>query len=146
VKYLLLSILISLPSLLFADTYKWVNEEGVVTYSQTPPIGIKAERIHVRSSTPASGESSQHQLDRLRQKMADSEEDRELGKSQQEEQKQARAMKDKNCGSARSNLQKLEGLGNRLYLTGGEYKRLSEEERQSLMAQAKEQIKTNCGK
>ena len=53
-------------------------------------------------------------------------------------------MKQKNCEIARSNMRKLEGLGQRLYKKDGEYKRLSEEERQNLIKQAQEQIKANC--
>lgn len=143
---ILIGFLIAMPCSLFAETYKWVNEEGVVTYSQTPPPDLEAERINIRSSAPSTEQSSQEQLDQLRQKMADSAEDRELEKSQREEEKSALEIKQKNCQSARSNLQKLEGLGNRLYMKGGEYKRLTEEERQSLMTQAREQIKENCGK
>jgi len=143
---ILIALLLSLPAALLADTYKWVNEEGVVTYSQTLPPDGKAERINVRSGTPSSNQSSQDQLNQLKQKVADSAEDRELEKGKQQEEKSALAIKQKNCQSASSNLQKLEGLGSRLYKTDGEYKRLSEEERQTLMNQAREQIKANCGK
>ena len=143
---ILIVILVSAPYTLFADTYKWVNEEGVVTYSQTPPPDVESERINVRSGSSSSNLSSQDQLDRLKQNLADRAEDQELEKSRQQEEKSVRALKKKNCQASRSNLQKLEGLGNRLYKTEGEYKRLSEEERQSLMTQAREQIKNNCGK
>lgn len=138
-------MLISLPSILFAETYKWINEEGVVTYSQTPPPDVEAERINIRSGTPVSGQSSKDKLDQLRQKAADKAEDRDMEKQQQQEKQSLTAMKQKNCEIAHSNLQKLEGLGTRLYKKDGEYKRLSEEERQSLMQQAREQIKSNCG-
>ena len=143
---ILLVLLLSLPATLLADTYKWVNEEGVVTYSQTPPPDGQAERVHVRSGSSSSSQSSQDQLNQLRQKAADNAEDRELEKANRQEEKSALAIKQQNCQAATSNLQKLEGLGTRLYMTDGEYKRLSEEERQTLMNQAREQIKANCGK
>jgi len=133
------------PALVSAETYKWVNEQGVVTYSQSPPPGVDAERVNVHTGNPSPGQSSKERLNQLRQKTADSAEDRELKREEQKVAKEQLAIKQKNCQAARSNLQKLEGLGNRLYNTGGEYKRLSEEERQSLMAQAREQIKANCG-
>ena len=142
---ILILISLSLPSLLFADTYKWVNEDGVVTYSQTPPPGIEAERVNVRGSNKPTGPSSKEKLDQLRQRMADSVEDRALEKKKLDEEKSKLAIQSKNCEAARSNLQKLNGLGNRLYKKDGEYKRLTEEERQSLMQEAREQIKSNCG-
>lgn len=144
-KILLTSLLILIASPLFADTYKWVNEDGVVTYSQTPPPGQTAERIKLRDSTPANTPSSRDKLNQLRQRMADSAEDRDLQKQQRQEEKEANQIKKKNCDAARSNLSKLVGLGNRLYKTGGEYRRLSEEERQDLMQKEKEHIKKNCG-
>jgi len=129
------------PALTCAETYRWVNEQGVVTYSQSPPPGIQAERINVHTGNSAPDQSAQERLDRLRQKMADSAEDRELKRKEQKTAKEQRAIRQQNCQAARANLQRLEGLGHRLYNS----KRLTEEERQSLMAEAREQIKTNCG-
>ena len=47
-KHLLAGLLILISSPLFAETYKWVNEDGVVTFSQSPPPDQKAERIKLR--------------------------------------------------------------------------------------------------
>lgn len=143
---ILITILLFLPSILYAETYKWVNEEGVVTYSQTPPPNSDSETVHVRSAPPKSGPSSKEKLDNLRQRMVDSAEDRDLEKQKQQKEKEIAALKQQNCKAARSNLQKLEGLGSRLYKKDGEYKRLSEEERQSLMQEARKNIKDNCGR
>ncbi len=146
VKYtILIAMLLSLPSILCAETYKWVNEEGVVTYSQTPPPDADVEKVKIRSSAPTPGSSSKQKLDSLRQRMTDSAEDRDIKKTKQKEEKEELALKRQNCEAARSNLQKLEALGSRLYMKDGEYKRLSEEERQSLMQQEREHIKANCG-
>ncbi|MEJ2453363.1 MAG: DUF4124 domain-containing protein [Candidatus Thiodiazotropha sp.] len=146
-KNLLLACLLILgPQPLLAETYKWVNEEGVVTYSQTPPPSGEAERVKLRETTPSGSQSSQTKLNKLRQQMADSAEDRELEKQEQEKADKEKKVKQQNCQSARDNLRKLEGLGNRLYKMEGEYRRLSEEERQRLMQQEQEHIKANCGK
>jgi hypothetical protein len=146
VNYKLLASLLILASLpLSAETYKWVNEEGVVTYSQSPPPGQTAERIKLRNTGQTTGPSSQDKLDRLRQRMADGAEDRQLKQQQRQEDEEAKKLKQQNCKSARSNLRKLQGLGNRLYKTDGEYRRLGEEERQDLMQKEREHIKKNCG-
>ena len=140
-----ITLLFALPTLLPAETtYKWVNDQGVVTYSQTPPPGVNAERIDIRSGAKAQGPSSTEKLNQLRQRQADQDEDREMAKQKQEEKASLQEMKQKNCEIARSNMRKLEGLGQRLYKKDGEYKRLSEEERQNLIKQAQEQIKANC--
>jgi len=141
---ILITILLTLPSILCAETYKWVNEDGVVTYSQTPPPDVDTETVHIKSAPPKSGQSSREKLDNLRQRMADSAEDRELQKTKQKEEKEIAALKQQNCEAARGNLQRLEGLGSRLYKKGGEYMRLTEEERQSLMQEERENIKANC--
>jgi chromosome segregation ATPase len=128
-----------------AETYKWVDEQGVVTFSQNPPPDGQAEKVDLRTATPPSdSQKSQKQVDQLRQRLADSEEDRELAKQEQEKTEEEAKIKRKNCQAARSNLQKLEGLGNRLYKTEGEYRRLGDEERQSLMQKERENIKANC--
>ncbi|MEJ2691500.1 MAG: DUF4124 domain-containing protein, partial [Candidatus Thiodiazotropha sp.] len=132
-KYAILTaLLISFSTMPCAETYKWVNENGVVTYSQTPPPDKQAERLKLRNAGPSGGESSKSRLDHLRQKMADSAEDRELEKQKRETEKEELALRRENCEAARSNLRNLQGLGQRLYRTGGEYRRLTEEERQGL--------------
>lgn len=145
-KYtLLVSLFFIFPALLSAETYKWVNEDGVVTYSQTPPPSVETEKVKIRSTKSSSESSSKARLKNLRQRLEDSAEDRELKKEQQEREKEQLALKKKNCKAAQSNLRKLEGLGTRLYQKDGEYKRLTEEERQSLMQKEREHIKANCG-
>lgn len=141
----LICLLILFPGQLFAGAYKWVNEDGVVTFSQTPPPDMQAERVMVRSNNASTGESSSIKLDKMRQKAADNAEDRELKKKEKQEAKEQLARKKKSCQSARSNLQKLQGLGNRLYMKDGQYQRLNEESRQSLMQQERDHIKANCG-
>jgi hypothetical protein len=146
VKNVLIACLLILATQpLMAETYRWVNDEGVVTYSQTPPPDHQAERVNLRgTAVPSDGQKSQTRLDQLRQRMADSAEDRQLAKQEREKSKEEKKIKRQNCEAARSNLRKLEGLGNRLYQTEGEYRRLPEEERQSLMQKEREHIKANC--
>jgi hypothetical protein len=147
VKYAIAAaLLLVISTALCAQTYKWVNENGVVTYSQTPPPDRQAEEVKLRDTGPGNHEDPKARLDRLRQKMADSAEDRELAKQQRQADKEERELKRQNCEAARTNLRHLQGLGSRLYKMDNEYRRLSEEERQALMQKEKEHIKANCGK
>jgi hypothetical protein len=129
-----------------AETYRWVNEEGVVTFSQTPPPDVKAETVEIRNTAPSTGGSSKERLEKLRQDLADRAEDRELKKAEKKERKEIAAESKKNCATAKKNLDQLTALGNRLYKTGDNYVRLTEEERQQKMKEAREQIKEYCKK
>jgi flagellar hook-length control protein FliK len=127
-----------------AETYRWVNEEGVVTYSQTPPPDVKAETVEIKTTPGSNTVDSKKQLEELRQKLADSAEDRAMKKAQKREQAEIEAENKKNCNIARKNLEQLTALGNRLYKTADGYVRLSEEDRQKKMQKAREQIKEHC--
>jgi hypothetical protein len=141
---LLFTSLLLLSSALYAETYRWVNEEGVVTYSQTPPPDVQAETVNIKTSPAKGAADSQKRMDELRQRMADSAEDRALKKQEKREQAEIKAAKRKNCDLARKNLEQLTALGNRLYKTEEGYVRLTEEARQNKMQKAREQIKEYC--
>jgi hypothetical protein len=127
-----------------AETYRWVNEDGVVTYSQTPPPDAPAEKIKTYDTAPSDGQGSQQKLKDLRQRLADMDEDRALKKAEAKKQAEDKALREKNCQAARHNLEQLTALGNRLYKVGDDYLRLTEEDRQSRMEDARSQIKEFC--
>ena len=115
----------------FTQTYKWVDQNGVVSYSQTPPPSTQAETVDI-TPTPVVGNSdNSDELQRLRQRLEDSSEAAEI--------------KRQNCSTARSNLENLLNSGNRMMkTTDGDYLRLSESERQTRIQAAREQIEANC--
>ncbi|MEJ2424098.1 MAG: DUF4124 domain-containing protein [Candidatus Thiodiazotropha sp.] len=127
-----------------AETYRWVNEDGVVTYSQTPPPDAPAEKIETYDTAPSDGQGSQQKLKDLRQRLADMDEDRALKKAEAKKQAEDKALREKNCQAARHNLEQLTALGHRLYKVGDDYLRLTEEDRQSRMDDARSQIKEFC--
>jgi chromosome segregation ATPase len=139
------SLFIAISGTCNAEIYSWKDENGVVIYSQTPPPDTNAEQVKLKDQSTPSSASPQTRLDRLRQRLEDSREDRELAKKEKKELHKKNQILKKNCQTARANLKKLEGLGKRLLRTpDGEYLRLTEEERQSRIKQAKQQIKENC--
>ncbi len=128
-----------------AQTYRWIDANGVVSYSQTPPPSIEAESLSLPSQSQSDSKAATKKLDALRQKLADQREDRQLAKETAEKAEQVKSTRQSNCASARSNLRKIEGLGTRLLKTSdGEYLRLTQEEREKRIQAAKEQIKNNC--
>jgi hypothetical protein len=143
-KTFLFAFLLLFINLVSAETYRWVNEDGVVTYSQTPPPDVNAETVNIKSQPASNADDSKKRLEELRQKLADSAEDRALKKAQKQEQAEIKAENRKNCSTARKNLEQLTALANRLYKTKDGYVRLTEEDRQQKMQQAREQIKKYC--
>jgi hypothetical protein len=140
--FLLLLLLIS--TTLFAETYRWVNEDGVVTYSQTPPPEVKSEVVKTYSAPSSDATAAKQRLQKLRQDLADREEDRSLKKAEQQELKENQQIREKNCATAKSNLQTLISLDNRLYKVGDEYIRLTEPQKQERIKKAQKQIEEYC--
>ena len=123
--------------------YQWVDDRGGTQFGQQPPADRPFTRVDiraaphlgspVRSQVPASANqaaASQHK--------ADSEE--VAGKADQEAERQA------NCAKLRENL---EMLSNNPRLSrkndAGEVERIDEDERQSMIAEAKQNLATYCG-
>jgi hypothetical protein len=127
-----------------AKTYRWVNEEGVTVYSQTPPPSGEAEVVKPPPPPPTGAESRTPMEERL--------EAIEARRAEQEKRAQERARAEAeqerrrvNCQTARRNLEALQGPPRRLYATaGGEFERFTEEERQARIEEAREQIEYFC--
>ncbi|MEJ2610677.1 MAG: DUF4124 domain-containing protein [Candidatus Thiodiazotropha sp.] len=139
-------LLLSLSTAALAETYRWVNEDGVVTYSQTPPVEGESETVNIKSGPSSDAAASRKKLQELRQNLADKSEDRALKKAEKKQQAEELAIKKHNCESARKNLEQLIGLGNRRYKVGDEYLHLTEKQRQQMMQKARDQVKEFCGK
>ncbi|MDJ0807638.1 MAG: DUF4124 domain-containing protein [Gammaproteobacteria bacterium] len=128
-----------------AQTYRWVDENGVVSYSQTPPPSQEAETLTIKPQSQIDNTAARKKLDDLRQQLEDQREDRQLAQEELEKTRQERIRQETNCRTARDNLRKLEGLGNRLLRTAdGDYKRLTEEERLQRIQATIERIKHDC--
>ncbi|MEW8625285.1 MAG: DUF4124 domain-containing protein [Candidatus Thiodiazotropha sp.] len=139
---LILLLLISTP--ISAETYRWVNEDGVVTYSQTPPPEGKSEVVKTYSAPSSDAAAAKQRLQKLRQDLADREEDRAQKKAEKQEIEQSKKIRKENCKTARANLQTLRSLDNRLYKVGDEYLRLTEPQKQERIQQAQKQIEEYC--
>ena len=140
---LLAPLLIPLAGM--TQTYKWVDSNGVVSYSQTPPPSIQTETVDIKQSPPASETDDNDELRRLRQRLLDNKKERQSAQEAQLKAKQDSEIKQKNCTAAHSNLEKLLNSGNRMMkTTDGNYLRLSEHERLQRIEAARAQIKANC--
>lgn len=125
--------------------YRWVDENGVTQYTQTPPP--KGEVTEMKPPPPPAVDpaEAQRQLDAQRQKLEDLREDRSLAKQETSEGKAEREAKSKNCQSARNNLKRLqENPRGRWMQKDGTQARYTDEERQAKIKEAQEQIKEFC--
>ncbi len=142
---LLLLALFILPILLPADTmYRYVNEHGVVVYSQTPPAGQAAEVIKPAPGPSEAEQQAAHQRlqNVLKTQQSPSPTPANTTDKQQQEYTEILA---KNCTIARDNLQTLEQLGDRaLIMSDGKKVYPTADERETLINQARQQIDDNC--
>ncbi len=128
-----------------AAMYRWVDENGVTQYSQTPPPAQDADKLKPPPPPAESPQEARRRLDLQLQQIDDRREDRELADEERRRKEEERRIARKNCDSARTNLENLQSASRRLVrMHDGSYKRLTEEERQERMQKAREQIETNC--
>ena len=136
---------------LFAGTlaagkmYRWVDEQGVTHYTQSPPP--KGEVTEIKKPPPPaiSPEEAQRKLTEKQQRLEDLREDRDLAKQKGQEETEQQERLSKNCEGARNNLSRLEGNPRgRWKGEDGEYRRYDEKERQAKIKEAKAQIQEFC--
>lgn len=107
-KPLLFSLLaILFPLLAFADVYKWVDENGVVHYSEQPPPDQPCDEVDLRESgAPAATENRDAWAEEwLEQQRAKREEKRSMARAEREADALGR---EQNCAIARRTLSILE--------------------------------------
>ncbi len=144
-----ISILITLllSSGLQAEAYKWVDENGVTVYSQTPPpSNVETQRMKPPPQPKETGgQGSRENLEQQYQAMQEREDER---KKQAEESKKAEDLqeqRDQNCQAAQHNLKILEGPPRSLVQTpDGEYHRVTQEEREKQKSEAQKMVDQYC--
>jgi uncharacterized C2H2 Zn-finger protein len=124
-------------------TYKWVDDEGNVHYSQLPPAGQTVEKL--KAPTKVDTERAQKDLGRIQKKSDSYLEERAKQKGERLKAETESAAKKSRCASARN---ELDGVvaHYRVFVTNeaGERVRQSEEQRQARESAALEKIDTNC--
>ena len=134
-----------IPSLSEADAYKWVDDDGKTNYTQIPPPPGYESEIVQEASSPAVTPAPPATV--LQERFEEKQKDRENEAAVAGQERKNAEIRQLNCDAATRNRAALEMGGNRLYKTAdGEYLRLSGEERQQRIDQAKEQIKKYCTK
>jgi hypothetical protein len=141
-----------LPWLSGAAVYRWVDENGVVNYTQMKPEGVDAELVSEatgRRGAPSQpprpapaipAESDGPSLTDEQQKMLS-----DLQAAEQARQAEIARVREANCQEARDLLARLTSRG-RIRITGpdGEERVMPEEERQRRIDEAQRAIVANC--
>ena len=128
-----------------ADIYKWVDDKGRINYTQTPPPpGITSEIINQAPApavAPAPTDTPESRLKRLEEEQKDLETDT----AKRELKKEYAEIRRHNCDAATRNLAILEQKSQRRYMNAnGELLRPTDEERQKLIDEARQQMEENC--
>ncbi len=129
----------------FGKTYRWVDENGVTVYSQSPPPEGEATVIKPPPPPATPSDEAWQQLNKQRLKLEDAREDRELEQEDKQKQTEQDEIRRKNCETARQTLERLEGHPPRLVRTAsGEYKPINDEERQAMLDDARAKVQEYC--
>ena len=147
-----LGVLIGLSSFASANMYKWTDDDGVVHYSQTPPMDREAELIRESStfreprSTPTQGEEATAAPETESEPAdgATSAPEEEAGPSEAE-RRAAERERQEQCRIARQRITEIENNARvRTQDASGEYRFLTEEERQQRLKEAQDYVRKHC--
>ncbi|MGH8489346.1 MAG: DUF4124 domain-containing protein [Gammaproteobacteria bacterium] len=138
-----LGVALASPGLL-AEMYKWVDDQGQVQYSQSPPPGRPAQTI--KSPPKADSKSARETLEQqLKDAEIRSDKRQEQAETDQKTKEEAGERKAA-CEAARDKLTRLEANPRILRVEKDESRtRLSEEERQAAIVEARTQVEKHCG-
>ncbi|MEH6566753.1 MAG: DUF4124 domain-containing protein [Halopseudomonas sp.] len=123
--------------------YKWVDENGVTQFSQQPPVSSQYERMNVTAPPKLGSEMAPEPAESS--STADAPDDSPATAATQQQTKEQQALQEAQCAKLREDLTTMEN-NPRLGRTNaaGEMERIGEDERQSMIAKAREELATHC--
>ena len=125
----------------FAGLYKYVDEKGNVTYSQTPPENGQYEYMKTPRSKPASSASKTRED--FREKINQAGEERKKEEDLQKEMAKNEELRKQNCEQAKKNLQTYT-VYRRIRDEKGNVTRLDDKEREARIKENQQAIKDFC--
>jgi hypothetical protein len=139
----------SLPFLMGSEIYRYVDANGVVTYAQQLPYGVKGEQIRTMAGAPSVSVPAtapkvetpeQPTLSPQQQAMLDN-----LKKTETARKEEIARIRDANCTRSKDVLERLSSAG-RIRVKGpdGQEVKMPEEERQARIEEAQRGIVANC--
>lgn len=106
---LLAALAMSAGNAFAGAVYKWVDEQGVVHYSDQKPQGVSSEELGIRAAPRPSGQSASEpsRLEEQVRKLEEQEELKRLREQQTSEDAAEQERRKARCGQARQNLEVL---------------------------------------
>jgi len=141
----LMSGMIGFSTIQAGNAYRWVDENGVTHYTQTPPPDKSATRIPPPPPPSSDGQKAWDQLDRRWQENEIRNDARQKQEQKAAEEADVQAAREKNCQAARNNLEILQSTPRKLIRTpDGEYHRIDPAVRQEQIEKAEKMVQENC--
>jgi Domain of unknown function (DUF4124) len=145
----LIVLVLAAPLLMGSEIYRYIDANGVVTYAQQLPYGVKGELIKTTAgaptvtvpAAPAEGQKSDDpKLSPQQQAMLDN-----LKKAEQARREEVTRIRDANCTRSKDVLERLSSAG-RIRVKGpdGQETKMPEEERQARIDEAQKGVVANC--
>jgi hypothetical protein len=145
----LVLLVLSVPLLMGSEIYRYVDSNGVVTYAQQLPYGVKGEQIRtvagapsvaVSATSPQPEKPKEPVLTPQQQAMLD-----DLKKAETARKEEIARIREANCTRSKDVLEKLSTAG-RIRVKGpdGQEVKMPEEERQARIEEAQRGIIANC--
>lgn len=134
-------LLISSASL--AGVYKWTASDGEVIYSQTPPpYGTSYE--YVEDPAISSKSTPRQSVGDIQNQLGQAKANRDQQILDQERIAESNQVKTENCNQAKQNLSNLTSRGQVTIREGDLYRKLDENERQSMIKETEAAIQEFC--
>jgi len=129
-----------------ADVYRWVDQDGVTTYTQAPPVsGESVELATPPEPSTNAVDAARERFRREREQTFDELEARKEAEVQEEKQAAKEAKRAEYCSAARENLETFRNLGPRRIRTpDGRFLRLTPDEVKAEIEKTQEQVVTFC--
>ena len=138
---LLLSLIMMVSA--HADSYKWLDENGNVVYSQQPPAEGPYETIKSTARSPAASRTTPAPSSSFATDVKQGTEERELDSKVEQEAAKSEQIRADNCKAAKHNLETYT-VYRRIKNDQGEVIRLDDNERAKRIQEAKDAIKEFC--
>lgn len=138
------SLLLAMSATAMASqVYKWVDAQGVTHFSAQPPQGQDATSINTATPPPKPAAAEEQKAAPTFESIADPEQ-AAIDKKVKQEVAAKDAERKKYCEDVRTNLAQLQNNPRLRMEVDGEVRRLTEEDRQTRIAEAQKSIAENC--
>ncbi|OUR63956.1 hypothetical protein A9Q79_09415 [Methylophaga sp. 42_25_T18] len=144
-QFCLFFLLSIAATLVHADVYKWVDEEGQTHYSQQAPVGQETELLKAPPPPASLPADAQSKIDQLINEQNEARYEQKRQAAEQQQTLKQQEQQETNCKRSQENLQKfLDNPGRRYKQADGTVTRLAEEERQKRIQEFKLDINEYC--